>query len=491
MYVKKFEADTLEEALRAVKSELGPDAIILKTLTNKGIKGAFKKKKIEITAAISHKSYEKKSSVDKVLSPEQKNQFYMNRSEKISEAIDDYSHRPGNVKTKTSPQVANGYGQMGLNKVVNTLGSTKSELKELTQKTTKKLKHSLDDFLNQEEENKFDDSFDSFMNDSKESEEVRVTQSYHPEQSEDVSLNRLEKEIIHELKQELKTQENKIQILEKKLNLLNQQLPQMMPMKNEAQGIDQLKTTLKTLEIDHQFIVKLVRSALMHLSKEELENPDTVFEFALLEMSKSIYVDQALFAKVEDNKPVLTTLLSESASGQTSMCLKLAILKRDAVIVQYSTSESSQESSEFAAKIYGIEVKKAQNSTEMLGHIRRALENNSSVILDLRLNNKDSEEGKKLTEILKRSFSRVEILINLSGIHSEIYNRKIVARYKDIVNGIMISHMDLCLNFGALFNVHRSAERLPLKFFGTGSVVPDDIEAASAERIMAGLFQLG
>lgn len=36
MFVKKFEADTLEEFLQAVKSDLGPDAIILKTITNKG-----------------------------------------------------------------------------------------------------------------------------------------------------------------------------------------------------------------------------------------------------------------------------------------------------------------------------------------------------------------------------------------------------------------------------------------------------------------------
>ena len=60
MYVRKFEAESLEDALKAIKKELGPDAIILKTVTNKGLKGAFKKKRIEITAAISEKSYTKK-----------------------------------------------------------------------------------------------------------------------------------------------------------------------------------------------------------------------------------------------------------------------------------------------------------------------------------------------------------------------------------------------------------------------------------------------
>ncbi|MFN8369097.1 MAG: hypothetical protein U0T83_00560 [Bacteriovoracaceae bacterium] len=59
MFVKKFEADTLDEALKSIKRELGPDAVILKTVTKKGLKGAFQKKKIEVTAAISERTYEK------------------------------------------------------------------------------------------------------------------------------------------------------------------------------------------------------------------------------------------------------------------------------------------------------------------------------------------------------------------------------------------------------------------------------------------------
>src|SRR6478735_12680388 len=91
MFVKKFEADTLEEALKQVKVELGPDAIILKTVTNNGLKGAFKKKRIEITAAISERSYEKKAKVDKVLNNEQKEAFYQKPASTIKETITKYN----------------------------------------------------------------------------------------------------------------------------------------------------------------------------------------------------------------------------------------------------------------------------------------------------------------------------------------------------------------------------------------------------------------
>ena len=91
MFVKKFEADTLEEALKAVKFELGPDAIILKTITNSGLKGAFKKKRIEITAAISERSYEKKAKVDKVLNNDQKEALYQKPASSIKETITKYN----------------------------------------------------------------------------------------------------------------------------------------------------------------------------------------------------------------------------------------------------------------------------------------------------------------------------------------------------------------------------------------------------------------
>ena len=95
MYTKTFEADTLDEALKAIKFELGPDAIILKTTTNKGLKGAFKKKRIEITAAIPDRSYENKSRVDHVLNPEQKTQFYNSPAEHISKSIEKFNNKGG------------------------------------------------------------------------------------------------------------------------------------------------------------------------------------------------------------------------------------------------------------------------------------------------------------------------------------------------------------------------------------------------------------
>ena len=511
MFVKKFEADTLEEALKAVKFELGPDAIILKTITNNGLKGAFKKKRIEITAAISEKSFEKKAKVDKVLNNDQKESLYQKPASSIKETITKYNGQPGQNSNSA------GYGSMGLNKVVNTLAKGTASLGDITTKTSSLIKNSLDDFLTDGEETSgFDlDSSDDepitysrSQNRGKYSEppqekpapraspsrqmsdeQVEFNQRQARPQAEAQPVNTVSRDAYNELRSELRTQQHKVELLEQKIMELSQNYHFNQKHLNEAKGVYQLRTTLKTLDVDESHILDLIKKANYELSKQDLENPDVIFEFALKEMAVSINTAIPLFAKVVNGEPVITVLVSEAASGQSTMGMKIAVLKKDVVVIQYFHDAQNNASTDFAAQVFGIKVEKVQNFSEVVGLCRKATEAGKSVLVDVRLNSKFSDETKKFVETLKRGFQYVEVLGTLSAIHSELYNRKIIARYKDVVDGVIISHVDLCMNFGALFNVHKAHNKLPLKFFGTGPVVPDDIEGATAERLMSGLFQ--
>ena len=60
MQVKKFEAPTIQEALETIKRELGPEAIILQTKKNKRGFGLMSKESVEVTAAVSDRSLQKK-----------------------------------------------------------------------------------------------------------------------------------------------------------------------------------------------------------------------------------------------------------------------------------------------------------------------------------------------------------------------------------------------------------------------------------------------
>ncbi len=508
MFVKKFEADTLEEALKAVKLELGPDAIILKTITNNGLKGAFKKKRIEITAAISERSFEKKAKVDKVLNDDQKEAFYQKPASAIKETITRYN-------TGAEAQgPGGGYGGLGLNKVVNTLAKGSASLADVKSKTSSIIKNSLDDFLTDSDGRDTDsDSADvpvrrappapknsgKYADPPPAAKAPKAAQFQAAQKDAAPALGKdpaasspaggtVSREAYNELKQELRTQHHRMELLEQKLLELTQgqQHPKHA---NEAKGIFQLRTTLKTLDVSEAHVLDLIKKANYEFSKEDLENPDVVFEFALKEMAGAIHTDIPLFAKIETGAPVITVLVSEAASGQSTMGTKIAVLKKDVVLIQYSQDAQNSTSSDFAAQVFGIKVEKVQNLSEVVGLCRKATEAGKSVLVDVRLSGRATEDTKKFVETLRRGFQHVEVLCTLSAIHSELYNRKIIARYKDVVDGVIISHVDLCMNFGSLFNVHRAYNKLPLKFFGTGPVVPDDLEGATSERLMSGLFQ--
>ncbi len=487
MYVRKFEADSLDEALKAIKRELGPDAIILKTITNKGIKGAFKKNRIEITAAISEKNYTKKARVDHSLGEDNKDKFYQNNSNYISSMIDSYSEN----KAEETKSNFGGYGAAGLNKSVQNLGN--------------KVKNSLDDFLSGGPE---ENVSNVRPNENKQYQEQYLEQEprqvfvgdnevadhFYPEDqtsNEDLyqSSSVTSREVIIEKNEreseEIQSQRKKIDELEKKLYELTKNVQRIE--RPEPAGILQLRTTLRSLDINEMTVNELIKKAVFELSENDIQDVDTVFEFALREMLDRIYVEMPRFSNLEGSEePFVTILLSENSCGQSSMLYKLGALKEDSVLIKYQPGKEN----DFTEKVFGLTVEKVNTIPEIISQIRKAVEAGKSVFVDYRNYKTEINDTKKFIDGLKRSFGKVEVMVCLSSIHSEIYNRKVLSTYQNIADGMIVTYLDQCLNYGAIFNICEEYPKLPLKFFGTGDVVPDDIEAATGERILAGMFKL-
>ena len=511
MYVRKFEADSIEEALKDIKRELGPDAVILKTITNKGLKGAFKKKKIEITAAISEKNYVKKAQVDTILNDNQKEEFYNGSASYIANMIDQHDQSKAAKESSkqqgsTSMQKQSGYGNAGLNRTVTTTKGIASSIKE-----------GLDDFLSLGEkedrhhirEFNFDDEIESGRpmqavprkpQFAQHSQQNMGRQQAPAQQAAPVT-----REIIRETAApasapvsnvrhdaEFEKQKNKIEELEKKLFELSRNFERVH--KKEPIGIYQLRTTLRSLDINETYIQQLIKKGLFELTDTDVENADVVFEFALREMMNTVSVAMPLFAASENKKaPVITVFLSESSCGQTSMVQKIGMLRPESVIIKntFATVNPAKETpTPFAEKIFGMSVVKTHSIAEIVAECRKAMENGKSVFIDYKCSETEANETKKFIDGLRRAFSKVEVLITLSAIHTELYNRKILGTYRRLSDGVVVSHVDACLNFGSLFNITQDIKDLPYKFFGTGEVVPGDLEPASSERLLAGIFKL-
>ncbi len=479
MHVRKFEADTIEQALKDIKRELGPDAVILKTITNSGLKGAFKKNKIEITAAISEKNYGRKAQVDSVLDTNQKDEFYNGSASYIANMID--KHDTSKNSTRANSNQKPTYGAAGLNRAVNST-------KQMASQVTSQVKSGLDDFLNQNDrpgtrDFDFDDEI-QLAKPIKSQSEISRPQAISPSSSQtssQVSRHNISDDMFE-------SQKIKISELEKRLFELTRNVERIH--KKEPIGIFQLRTTLRSLDVSEVYIQQLIKKGLFELTEKDLENADIVFEFALREMMGTVNTAMPLFSSVDEKKtPVITVFLSEVSCGQSSMVQKIGALKQDSVIIR-NGSKSPDNKSAFAEKIFNLNILKTNSIAEIVSECRKAIEADKCVFIDYKCTEMEKNETKKFLDGLKRAFPKVEVLITLSAIQTELYNRKILGTYRNISDGIVVSHLDACLNFGSLFNIANDIKELPYKFFGTGEVVPDDLETATAERLLAGIFRL-
>lgn len=90
MQVKKFEAPTIQEALDTIKRELGPEAIILQTRKYKKGFGLLAKSSVEVTAAVSERSIQKKDKVESKLPESKKKIFRELPAEKQANVVNKY-----------------------------------------------------------------------------------------------------------------------------------------------------------------------------------------------------------------------------------------------------------------------------------------------------------------------------------------------------------------------------------------------------------------
>ncbi len=484
MYVRKFEADSLDEALKSIKRELGPDAIILKTVTNKGLKGAFKKNRIEITAAISEKNYTRKSRVDNAMPSDDRDKFYENSSSYISTMIDEHSDNKNDGRDSRYEVKKTNYGSMGLNKSVQSVkdmgNSGRTGLDDFLSGPGQRESVSLEQKPSQVEVS-WQDPKDFAKEISAIKAEPKSLESRDSRGSERKFSGQLDL-ADHGMADE---QKMKIDRLEAQLFDLARSVERID--KPEPIGILQLRTTLRSLGIAESTVNELIKKATFELSVEETQDVDIIFEYALREMLGRIQTALPQFSNIDEEEGAFVTLLlSDSSCGQTSMLYKLGALKKGSLLIQYQPGKQEK----FVEKIFNLEVERVESVAEIVSSVRKANERGQSVFIDYRNFNTELNDTKQFIEGLRRSFGRVEVMICLSAIHSELYNRKVAVTYESVADGMVVTNLDLCLNYGALFNICDEFQGLPLKFFGTGEIVPEDIEAATGERVLAGMFKL-
>jgi flagellar biosynthesis protein FlhF len=465
MYVKTYESDSLDKALKDIKQDLGPEAIILKTKTNKGLKGVMSKSKIEITAGITEKDYTKKLKVDNVLEDKNmKEEFYNYSSKYISKKYNEFDD------AKSSE---GGYGKIGLNKSIKKKNENENDTPAKNNTNEIKSNINLDNFLSGKPKEILINNNENLIDNDQNN--IELMENNTPiERNIKASLDQ------SYLDDSIKQHEKKLEDLETKIfELMNENKLNQL---NNQKSVVFARKFMTSIGLCEKYIQGFIKNILMDLKEEHTDNLDYMYEEIIKDINSNI--------KISDNKNPsnINILISENSCGQQSMAHKIAKENGSQLIV-LSEDRTNQNKKEFTESMINKNVIHLTTIQELMIELRKFEKSNQSIIVDCKISSKDTNKTTLFIEGLKRSYKNVEVSLCLSSINSENYNLYITNKYNKLIDNLIFTFLDSCLDWGAIFNVSYIHNR-PISYFGTGEYIPKDIEIATKERLISNLFQL-
>ena len=459
MQVKKFEARSMKEALEMIKSQLGPDAIILsaKEIT-KGF-GLGGEKSIEVTAAFSEAILHKKKFVESKLPAQQKEQFIKSTAKDQKELMRKMIENQISKMNEQSAKPA-GTGTVKL-KPASTMPSTPYKI---TQKRYADI--------------------DSDTDSDYQSEQEHYPQSSAVTQVAKKVWNDME---VSSLKQEIETLKNVMS----QFQSIPQSFVQAHP--GADHGVH--------YQMSHHF-QKLTASGVMsEIAGEILVKCQK--QLSAQQQTARSTVESWVAKYILETTPVVNSTAEQfhlfvgpSGSGKTSSLIKLAsqlILtqrKRVAIISTDSSKVGAAEQMKIFAQILNVPfltIRSQQDWSHVIPHI----ENLDHILVDFAgLNLRNQEEVNYIQRMSPPVYKSLRTHLVLSSSSKDRDLIECAKRYEGFgFNDVIFSGLDEASAHGNIYNFVRKI-RTELFAFGIGTKVPEDFEFATAERVVDLLLKI-
>jgi flagellar biosynthesis protein FlhF len=503
MQVKKFEAPTIQEALETIKRELGPEAIILQTKKHKRGFGLMNQASVEVTAAISERSLQKKKFVETRLPEPSRSSVEKLTAEKQASFYNEYVEKHSRSKERAGAESAakaqrpvtatpyvdidddesisirkTGHAAYGASPAKRGATASKPEGRAASQ-TQSKAAATVSASVPQVASGASAGSFGSFSGMSVEEE-----------------LKHLKRMV-----QELKTAQDQ--------GPASGAQALMGAGRAGAFSTGALTDAFEQLVmngVDKRYALKLVRQVGFELGPERAENPDDVLDQLASEIMSTTRTRSAL-ADVEPRPrdpetgavmgalPAVIALVGPTGVGKTTTVAKLAseaILRRSLKVGLinldcYKVAAFDQLAT--YAKILNVPFRSAGSLEEL----NAAIQDFSS--LDLVLidttgrSQRDSGTIHEMQQLVHAVPGvKTELVLSATTRDHELYD---MAKRFGVFQpgGIIVSKLDEAMMYGALYNIGQRTG-LPLNYFTTGQRVPEDIEEASRERLVSLVMDL-
>lgn len=435
MQVKKFEARTMKDALDMIKSQLGPDAIIMSAREIK--KGLVGEESVEITAAISEATLQKKKFVESQLSEPEREKFYRSSARVQKEIIEKL--------------------------VAKHIERTKQKT-ELSQKRARSSTLRYIDIQD----------------------EAALGQIAKP------ALERREKQVkpqatIQPVVAPVAAQARTAPIVQSKIKLNVDKVWEDLNNNDEFSFISEQLTKQGILQSE---ALSLINSVQSEWPKNKVKNKSSI-EVAV---AKKIIKNLSIKHVQESEKVHL--FIGPSGAGKTAMLIKLAshmalVEKKSIAILTTDTLKlGAVEQLKMSAEI--LEVPFAVVSgPEDWQHISRSLEHLDCVLVDFPgLSLRYQEDYDLLNHLLPRGIASVQTHLVLSCLSKDIDIFEFCKRYSQIhFDDLIFTCLDESNQHGTIYNTFQKT-KAPLFAFGIGTNIPDDFEYATKERVLDLIFKI-
>jgi flagellar biosynthesis GTPase FlhF len=251
--------------------------------------------------------------------------------------------------------------------------------------------------------------------------------------------------------------------------------------------------------MDRKIALDLMRKVSFELDDRRRESPEQVMDHLAGEMLQSIQVNAAfseLVAKADSTLPPLTwALVGPTGVGKTTTLAKIASfarLKRGLKVglINLDTYKVAA-FDQLAAygKILNIPFRSVASAADLKQVLAEYRDLDLILVDTTGRSPRDTQNLKKAQELIAQiPFCKSQLVVSASTKDSDLAD---VAKRYNIFEpeGLIFSKLDESNVYGSIYNLAEKT-KIPLRLYTTGQRVPEDIEEATAERLVSLMIEI-